>query len=90
MDILEFYSLNVVERSVETLKSGGLVMHPTETCYGFAVDIFNENALNAIFSVSSGNLRNINKLAIASLMLGASQRLDVITEDIIYKASSEL
>lgn len=27
------------------LESGGVVMHPTETCYGFAVDIFNEDAL---------------------------------------------
>ena len=30
------------------LESGGVVMHPTETCYGFAVDVFNEEALRKL------------------------------------------
>lgn len=33
------------------LKNGGLVMHPTETCYGFAVDIFNKKALDKLYEV---------------------------------------
>jgi general secretion pathway protein A len=53
-------------------------------------NIFNQNALDALFNASSGNLRNINRIAINALMFGASQRLDIITEDIIYKTTSEL
>lgn len=53
-------------------------------------NIFNQNALDALFNASSGNLRNINRIAINALMFGAAQRLDTITEDIIYKTTSEL
>lgn len=38
-------------KAVEVLKSGGLVMHPTETCYGLAVDVFNEDALKKLYRV---------------------------------------
>lgn len=34
---------------VRVLKNGGLVLHPTETCYGLAVDIFNEEALLKLY-----------------------------------------
>lgn len=33
------------------LKSGGVVMHPTETSYGLAVDIFDEEALQRLYEV---------------------------------------
>lgn len=38
-------------KACAVLESGGVVMHPTETCYGFAVDIFNENALDKLFKL---------------------------------------
>lgn len=41
----------VVSSSVEVLNKGGIVMHPTETCYGLAVDIFNEQALEKLYRV---------------------------------------
>lgn len=30
---------------------GGVVMHPTETCYGFAADIFNEEAMSRLYAL---------------------------------------
>jgi len=36
---------------VSILKNGGVIMHPTETCYGFAADIFNEKALEKIYKI---------------------------------------
>jgi L-threonylcarbamoyladenylate synthase len=36
---------------VKVLKAGGIVMHPTETCYGFAVDIFNKRALDKLYEI---------------------------------------
>ncbi len=38
-------------RVAEVLRSGGVVMHPTETCYGLAVDVFNESALRKLYDV---------------------------------------
>lgn len=54
MDINEKVFINDVEaisRTFNVLKNGGLVMHPTETCYGFAVDIFNKEALDKLYEV---------------------------------------
>ncbi|MFH1284302.1 MAG: L-threonylcarbamoyladenylate synthase [Candidatus Peregrinibacteria bacterium] len=39
----------VVAAAVRVLRNGGVVMHPTETCYGFAVDVFNEKALEKLY-----------------------------------------
>ena len=40
-----------VGRAVSILKSGGIVLHPTETCYGLAVDVFNEDAVKRLYKV---------------------------------------
>jgi L-threonylcarbamoyladenylate synthase len=44
--------------AVDSLKAGGMVMHPTETCYGFAVDVFNKEALDRIYLLKG---RDFNK-----------------------------
>lgn len=41
----------VYEVVAQVLCDGGVVMHPTETCYGLAVDIFNEEALKKLYAV---------------------------------------
>lgn len=40
---------SVEEEMVRVLNQGGIVLHPTETCYGLAVDIFNEDALSKLY-----------------------------------------
>ncbi|MBT4917425.1 threonylcarbamoyl-AMP synthase [Candidatus Peregrinibacteria bacterium] len=51
MQTLQINDDSVVDESVKSLLNGGLVMHPTETCYGLAVDIFNESALKKLYRV---------------------------------------
>jgi general secretion pathway protein A len=57
---------------------------------GAANNIFNENAIDAIYNLSSGIIRIINNIAIKALTLGASLKQEVINEEIIYAISSEL
>lgn len=38
-----------IKKAVEILKNGGVVMHATETCYGLAADVFNEDALKKLY-----------------------------------------
>jgi len=40
-----------IRPAIDALKGGGVVMHATETCYGLAVDIFNEEALKKLYSL---------------------------------------
>lgn len=37
--------------ALEVLSGGGVVAHPTDTCYGFAVDIFQEKALDRLYAL---------------------------------------
>lgn len=39
---------NLVQ-AIKTLHEGGIVAHPTETCYGLAADIFQKNALSKLY-----------------------------------------
>lgn len=38
-----------INEVVRILASGGVVLHPTDTCYGLAVDIFNRDALERLY-----------------------------------------
>jgi len=37
--------------SIEWLKSGKILIHPTESIWGFGCDAFNESAVNKIFEI---------------------------------------
>lgn len=45
------FSEDVISEAVDFLQAGGIVMHPTETCYGLAVDLFNSQALEKLYRV---------------------------------------
>jgi len=51
MEIVKVKNSIVIKKTLETLNNGGIVMHPTETCYGLAVDVFNEKALEKLYRV---------------------------------------
>jgi len=57
---------------------------------GASLNIFNENALSAIYQVSAGVPRIINALAEKSLTIGALEKKNFISEEEIYRASKEL
>ncbi|MFA6988468.1 MAG: L-threonylcarbamoyladenylate synthase [Candidatus Gastranaerophilaceae bacterium] len=60
-----FYNQNeidlVIELAWKVLSSGGLVVHPTDTCYGLAADITNRQALKNIlfFKKRKNSLFNV-------------------------------
>lgn len=47
MKCLEYNSKNIL-KAVEILKSGGVIAHPADTCYGLAADLMNEDALKKL------------------------------------------
>lgn len=51
MEKIKITDKEAISRVVEVLRNGGVVMHPTETCYGLAVDIFNERALEKLYEL---------------------------------------
>lgn len=60
-------TLKDLEKAVEVLKAGGIVMHPTETCYGFAVDVFNEDALRKLYELKGRDATKPISILVADL-----------------------
>ncbi|MBU2544937.1 threonylcarbamoyl-AMP synthase [Patescibacteria group bacterium] len=50
-DIISHRSRDVVEKAVEFIKRGQVVVSPTDTVYGFLADATNENAVKKIFDI---------------------------------------
>lgn len=48
---MNFISKDELDKAVKILNEGGVVMHATETCYGLAVDVFDEGALGRLYSL---------------------------------------
>ena len=63
--VISVDDVDVVEQVVEVLKSGGIVMHPTETCYGLACDVFNEEAVQEIYDIKRRDAKNPMSIMVA-------------------------
>lgn len=51
MKIFAVQQKGVIAEAVAILRAGGVVMHPTETCYGFAVDVANAEAVRKLYKL---------------------------------------
>jgi len=64
LNIFKFNSKNrneiraAVLKSVNVLKSGGIVVHPTDTCYGIAADINNKRAIDKVYKFKGRGFNN--------------------------------
>ena len=67
--------LQKIEKTVEVLKAGGIIVYPTDTIYGLGCDIFNKKAIEKIYrlkkrvknkpmSIICPNLKEVAKYAI--------------------------
>lgn len=59
---MEYYELHpenpqlrFINKAVDVLRSGGVIIYPTDTVYGIGCDIFNKAALEKIFSIKNDN-----------------------------------
>ena len=57
---MEYYELHpenpqlrYINKAVEVLRNGGVIIYPTDTVYGIGCDIFNRQALERIFSIKN-------------------------------------
>lgn len=55
---MEYYELHpltpqlrYINKAVEVLKNGGIIIYPTDTVYGIGCDIFNKEALDRVFAI---------------------------------------
>ena len=46
-------SAEAIKLAVEVLKSGGVIVYPTDTLYGLGVDITNEQAMEELYEIKA-------------------------------------
>lgn len=51
MKIININDKNIITEVVKTLKLGGIIIFPTETCYGIGVDATNSQAVSAMLKI---------------------------------------
>ena len=62
-------SLKNVGKAVEILKSGGIIIYPTDTLYGFGVDASNKEGINMLNKLK-------NRIQPLSILLGDKNEID--------------
>ncbi len=65
--ILKVTDKQVVVEAAKILRAGGVVMHPTETCYGFAVDVRNSVALAKLYKLKGRDAHKPVSILVADL-----------------------
>ncbi len=58
-----------LEFVLNELMAGGVVMHPTETCYGLAVDIFQVDALRQLYALKKMALEKPTSMMVADVVM---------------------
>ena len=71
---MEFYDLHPVtpqmryiNKAVEVLKEGGVIIYPTDTVYGIGCDIFNKKALERVFAIKQDSGTKLFSFVIPNL-----------------------
>ena len=49
-EIMKISNKNALTKSVEMLSKGGVIIYPTETCYGIGADATNDEAVKKVIA----------------------------------------
>jgi tRNA threonylcarbamoyl adenosine modification protein (Sua5/YciO/YrdC/YwlC family) len=51
--------MRYINKAVEVLKNGGVIIYPTDTVYGIGCDIFNKSALERVYRIKNESLTKL-------------------------------
>ena len=71
MEYYELHPINpqirYINKAVEVLKNGGVIIYPTDTVYGLGCDIYNKEALEKIFTIKNDSQNKLLSFVCADL-----------------------
>lgn len=71
MEYYELHPINpqirYINKAVEVLKNGGVIIYPTDTVYGLGCDIYNKEALERIFTIKNDSQNKLLSFVCADL-----------------------
>lgn len=78
-EIIKVGNKKATERAVQVLSSGGLVIYPTETCYGIGADATNDAAVQKVIKIKKRS--KSKKISIAFCDLKMARQYLIITKN---------
>lgn len=57
----------ILEKALSALRNGGVVLHPTETCYGLTADIFSQKAVEKVYALKDMSASKPVSIMVSSL-----------------------
>jgi len=72
----------LIEKAIDILKNGGLIVYPTETCYGIGCDALNENAVEKVYRVKKREKKKPISIIVSSLKM--IRKYGKITKEVEY------
>jgi len=60
-------SEKMIKNTLTVLEKGGIIMHATETCYGFACDAFNKKAIKRLYTLKKMNAKKPSSIMVTDL-----------------------
>ncbi|MFH1425052.1 MAG: L-threonylcarbamoyladenylate synthase [archaeon] len=74
-----------IEKAVEVLKSGGVIVYPTETLYGLGADVFNEAAVKKIYELKGRDFNKPLSIAVLKEEVGKYAEVNEKAQELIDK-----
>ena len=99
---LEHPQTRLIKKAVDTLRTGGVIVYPTDTIYGLGADLFNKQALQKVLRLKKAsrhkllsfvcpNLKEISRWAVVSnKAYKIMRRVSPAPYTFILRASSEV
>ena len=82
------FNLDTLKEAVSILKNGGVIAHPTDTCYGLAADMMNPDALKKTQSIKGRDYKKPMSIMISvpeQLKMEQYVVLDDFSKLVVYK-----
>lgn len=78
-EIMKISDKNALTKSVEMLSKGGVIIYPTETCYGIGADATNDEAVKKVIEMKKRSRKK--KVSIAFSDIKMAKRYLVVTKN---------
>ncbi|MBU0530995.1 MAG: L-threonylcarbamoyladenylate synthase [Candidatus Uhrbacteria bacterium] len=74
-----------IKQAVDVLKSGGVVVFPTETCYGLAADATNAQAVRRLITIKGRGRKTLPLIASSLVMVEAYTKMSELARRVARK-----
>lgn len=65
--MLRIIDKQIIQKAVRILQTGGVIMHPTETCYGLAADVRDKEALEKLYKIKGRDSKKPVSILVSGL-----------------------